>query len=138
MSKSIGHKLDLFCQEWQETPFDWQHNHCGHMAAQWIVFLREQGECVELPQVASRQDARRLFIQHQNNFESLVEKLPHLTSKTPSLVQQGDIVLVHLPDIDYVAVGIYLGPHTILLNTDGSLRKQIVPIQAAWSIKHGN
>lgn len=134
---SIGHKLELFCLEWRENPFDWEHNNCAHMAARWIVFLREQEECIVLPQVASRQEARRLFIEYQSNFESLVELLPHLTSRPVNLVTQGDIVLVQMEDHDFVALGIYLGPHCIMLNDDGSLRKQIMPIRAAWSIQHG-
>lgn len=134
MTKSVGSKLQEFVQSYPKAPFDWEVHNCAHLVGNWIGFLSQGERYVVPPPFANKAAIRRFFVEHNTDLESLVTKYTSLQKIEPQYVTQGDIVLHKDPSQDFLALGIYVGPHTLLLGESGKIIFDILPIAAAWKI----
>lgn len=134
--KSLGRQLeDYLAQVRREgQPFDWQKNNCAHFCNNWRVFLGQEGADHLLPPVASKEDARRYFLKHNEGLSGLVSQTTSMVQVPPSFVRLGDIVLYSVPSHDLVALGIAAGGAVVFLGEDGMPVVANVPITHAWRV----
>lgn len=137
-STTIAARLAAYLAERAAQPFDWPHNNCCHLAAQWCALVSGRNPMAGLPATPDARSALRLVRRLGGNLRGAWTRQLGREAIPASLARTGDLVLVRTAGMAGTghAVGICNGRQVLAMDDQG----RVVPVpmdaaECAWRLE---